>query len=59
MEFYQVSMVDLRKWTLFWDVPKWNMRVSKWDGGSVKFQAQKHRKNKYTGVSSSQCHKKS
>lgn len=50
MEFYQVSTVDFGKWTLFWDVPKWNMRVSKWDGGSIKFQAQKHTKNKYRSV---------
>lgn len=56
MEFYQVSTVDFGKSTLFWDIPKWNMRVSKWDRGSVKFQAKKHRKNKYRSVIVT-CHK--
>ena len=22
--------------TIFWDIPKWNRRQTKWDGGSIK-----------------------
>lgn len=32
MGFYQVYMVDLESGHVFWNVPKWNMELSKWEG---------------------------
>lgn len=34
MEFYKDSMVDLGKWTCILGLPKMDMGLSKWEGGS-------------------------